>query len=77
MAEKPLDLLEMEKELKKDGAGVYRKHVLERLMVILGNVRGSIDTGLAPEEYEKTLKLKEAVEASQDVVEKVWKGIHG
>lgn len=76
MEETAETLLDIEENLKKDRDGTYKKEIMDQFAAHLSQIKRAMDSGLPPEEFQKMEKLKNAVDAASDVVEKVWKGMH-
>ena len=62
-------MLDIEKDLKEDRSGEYKKELLSKFNSFEIEVRSELNKGIAPKEYERLNKLLQAVEASASVVE--------
>jgi type III secretion system YseE family protein len=72
MEEEKIYMLTMEEELEKDANGSYRKDLTDQLAEHLAEVKRAMDSGLSPDEFSGMQKLKQALEAATEVVEKYW-----
>ncbi len=62
-------MLDIEKNLKEDPSGEYKKELLSKFSDLEMEVRTELNKGIAPVEYERLNKLLQAVEASTSVLE--------
>lgn len=62
-------MLDIERDLKEDTTGEYKKSVLVKLRNTSAEARNELNQGLVPDEYEKLSKLLQALEASIKIVE--------
>ena len=69
-------MLEIEEKLAGDTAGVFRKEIVDILGECASVLKGALDSGLPPDEYEQLKKLTDAIQAASTTVDRVWKGPH-
>lgn len=65
-------MLQIEQNLKDDSSGIYKSELLNRFNQVASEVRFELNQGVDPTEYEKLNRLLQALEASAEVVDKVW-----
>ena len=77
MDKEPEVILDMEERLKEDAQGTYLQETLDSFSLALQQIKKSLTTGLPPDQFQATNKLKDAIEDAASVVQRVWKGLHG
>ena len=70
-------VLDMEEKLAEDTDGAYRNGVCELLRADVREVKRHIDSGLTPDEFQRTDRYLAALESAIAVVERVWQSEHG
>ena len=62
-------MLDIERDLREDTTGEYRRSVIVKLKEASTEVRHELSQGLVPEEYQKLSKLLLALDTSVRIVE--------
>jgi hypothetical protein len=62
-------MLDIEKNLKDDKSGAYKRELLAKFNTFELEVRSELNKGLAPNEYDQLNRLLQAVESSIAVVD--------
>jgi hypothetical protein len=68
--------LDLEKDLRKDLDGTYKKALINDFTQEIYNIKKTLQNGVKPDEYKTLNLLVNAFEAASVVVEGVWREIH-
>ena len=76
MSEQPLEIIEIDRRLAEDPAGVELKALIDRLVAGKGRVVQTLDRGVSSEEYARLASLSQAYDTGVDALPKLWASIH-
>lgn len=72
----PPPIVDMEARFAADASGEYLTELQTRFQSELANLKRQLAAGLAPDEFAVANQLKEALEAADVVVTRVWDRQH-
>lgn len=76
MSEQTLEIIEIDRRLAADPAGVELKALIDRLVAGKGRVVHAMDRGVGADEYARLASLSQAYDAGVDALPKLWASIH-
>lgn len=76
MSDQSLDIIEIDRRLSEDPAGVELKALIDRLVAGKGRVVQALDRGVSKDEYARLASLSQAYDEGVDALPKLWASIH-
>jgi hypothetical protein len=76
MSDRNLEIIEIDRRLAADPAGVELKALIERLVAGKGRVVQALDRGVGAEDYARLTSLSQAYDAGVEALPKLWASIH-
>jgi len=70
-----ISVIDLEEQLINDREGTHSERLKQELFELAAGVKIHIDSGLAPDEFARFSKLKDAAEAGIAVLDKVRQGL--
>ena len=69
-------IFDLETQLADDADGTLLREIKDSLTTEFSEVRRHIDAGVTPEEFKSFNEYSAALQAANNVLEKVWKNEH-